>query len=237
MAISQTLTRNHDNEIQVGKRPRNPRWVLGSLLVAFIVASALAVMAVAGSFSGQNAATQPPPSLPTAPAPSATASGVQSSLVPSGVRDCQSSDLGAAVSIAEGAQVAPGLSAGALSVTNESSSACELTAFPVLHLLNSAGEVIAGEVYPNYAKLDLTIQPGSAGAKVAELYWQNWCGINPRPLQVSLVLPNGGGSVNAPYGDAATPLPSCSGSSNTQFYATGPVDTNSLFGNGGPTDH
>ena len=69
---------------------------------------------------------------------------------------------------------------------------------------------------------------------MASLWWQNWCGADPRPVQLRIVVPDDGGVVTAPYGDAATTLPNCFNSRySLQVSVTAPLSSVSLFGDGG----
>lgn len=79
--------------------------------------------------------------------------------------------------------------------------------------------------------VDLDMRPGPSGAKRANLYWQNWCGTDPRPLTLRVILANGRGTMTAPFGSSPSPLPVCTNASQqTSFISTGGLDTGSLFG-------
>jgi len=65
----------------------------------------------------------------------------------------------------------------------------------------------------------------------ANLNWQNWCGADPRPLALRVILPNRGGMLSTPYGDASTMLPSCTDSAvPASFLAHGSGGPGTLFG-------
>jgi len=97
------------------------------------------------------------------------------------------------------------LTQGALTLLNASSAPCEFSTTPMVEVLGSTGTVLASSM-SSKAVNDL-IRPGQAQA--ANVSWENWCGANVRPFSLSVVLPNGGGTLSIPYGNAETQLPTC----------------------------
>jgi hypothetical protein len=154
-------------------------------------------------------------SLPTAPA--------------MGAHQCFASSLVLVTSPPNAADEPPQLSEGGFTLTNQSLAACELSTTPIFELVGSTGIVIASSETSNKAVNDV-IQPGEAQG--ANLNWENWCQpADPRPLTFRVILPNGGGSVSSPYGDASTMLPTCTDSSlPTSFIPHGGGGPGTLFG-------
>ena len=151
--------------------------------------------------------------------------------VPANLPSCNVKSLVATIGAGQGGPVQE-LGGTLLTLTNLSSSACEIKTFPVLRLVGRTG-VIATAPPPGQIHVDLDMQPGLSGAKVANLYWQNWCGTDPRPLTLQVILANGRGVAASPYGSTSSPLPACTNSSqSTYFFETGGQDTGSLFGTG-----
>jgi len=121
----------------------------------------------------------------------------------------------------------PKLSEGALTLTNESSAACELSTTPVIEFIGATGTVVA-TTGPGKVANDL-IRSGEAQG--ANLNWQNWCGADLRPLTLYVVLPSGGGTLSSPYGDASTMLPKCTDPSlPPELYAHGSGGPGTLLG-------
>lgn len=206
---------------KAGNRSIRPRWALNGLLLAVVIGSGAALLVIAGAFTGRNATMRPLRS------PSATAGSAKPGPTPSELRSCNSSELKASVSTT---RADPGLSGGLLSVTNKSANACELRAFSTLQLVSKTGMVIAGEASQDHGAINVTMEPGVGEANVTPVFWQNWCGPDPRPVQVSIVLPNGGGTILSDYGDGSTYLPSCLiPSKPSWFYPERLVGANSLF--------
>lgn len=144
---------------------------------------------------------------------------------------CDAKSLLATIGAGEGGSVQE-LGSTVLTLTNLSASACEIKTFPVIRLVGSTG-VTATAQPPGQIHVGLEMQPGPSGAKVANVYWQNWCGTDPRPLTLQVILANGRGVVSSPYGSTSSPLPACTNSSQpTSFFPTGGLDTGSLFGTG-----
>jgi hypothetical protein len=144
---------------------------------------------------------------------------------------CAADSLVATIADGQGGPVQQ-LSATLLTLTNKSGTACEIRTFPVLQLVGSAGMRVTAPP-PGEVHVDLDMQPGPSGAKVANLYWQNWCAGNARPLTLHVILANGRGALTSPYGNASTPLPACTNSSQpTWLIETGGLDSDSLFGTG-----
>jgi hypothetical protein len=149
----------------------------------------------------------------------------------SGLPSCAADSLVATIASNQGSPVQE-LSATFLTLTNKSGAACEIRTFPVLKLVGSAGAVATAPP-PGEVNVDLAMQPGPSGAKVANLFWQNWCGSDPRPLTLRVILANGRGVVTSSYGATSTPLPACTNSSEpTSLIETGGLDSDSLFGTG-----
>jgi hypothetical protein len=116
---------------------------------------------------------------------------------------------------------------GALTLTNVSSGTCELSTAPVFEVTGTNHTVLAA-TGPGKVVDDL-IRPGQAQG--ANLAWQNWCGADLGPLMLMVILPNGGGTLSSPYGDASTILPACADRSRPdQLVATGSAGSGTLFG-------
>jgi hypothetical protein len=144
---------------------------------------------------------------------------------------CNASQLVATVGAGQGGPVQD-LGGTLLTIANPTGAACEIQTFPKLQLVGSA-DVVATAPPPGEVHVDLDMRPGPSGAKVANLYWQNWCGNDPRPLTLRVILANGRGTITAPFGSSSSPLPGCTNRSDpTTFIETGGLDTGSLFGTG-----
>jgi len=119
------------------------------------------------------------------------------------------------------------LNQGALTLLNQSSAPCELSSTPVFEIVGFTGVVMAA-TGPGKFISDL-IRPGQAES--ANLNWQNWCGADLRPLELHVILPNGGGVLSSQYGNASTMLPKCTDStlaSDLLAHGSGGPDT--MFG-------
>jgi len=101
------------------------------------------------------------------------------------------------------------LNQGALTLLNQSSAPCELSTTPVFEIVGTTGVVMA-TTGPGKVE-NVLIRPGQVQS--ANLNWQNWCGADLRPLALHVILPNGGGVLSSPYGNASTMLPMCTDSS------------------------
>jgi hypothetical protein len=200
-------------------KQRERRRRLAWLGLAVIVVGAIAAicMTVAGTFNtgtSERLLGHGPANLPLASA---------------GFPPCSSDSLRAAVTLTSDSSVQ--LNATLLTVTNESSSVCELFTFPVLQLVDGAGKVMATAPPPGQVDVRVRIPPGSSA--IANLFWQNWCGTARLPLALHVVLPDESGTISAPFGGPTSSLPSCTASSNpTSLVATGGLDSGSLFGTG-----
>jgi hypothetical protein len=123
------------------------------------------------------------------------------------------------------------LRAALLTITNESASRCEILTFPKLRLLDGVGKVIATVSPPGQVDVRVQLPPHSSA--IANLYWQNWCGIAERPISLQVVLPNRGGTLAALFGGPESSLPTCTDPSQaSSFVAVGGLDSGSLFGAG-----
>jgi hypothetical protein len=119
------------------------------------------------------------------------------------------------------------LTQGAITLLNVSGVACELATIPVFEVLGSAGTVVVSSM-PGKVVNDL-IKPGQAQA--ANISWENWCGTDIRPLSLSVVLPNGGGTLSIAFGNQGTLLPTCLDHSQpSALFAHGSGGTGTRFG-------
>ena len=119
------------------------------------------------------------------------------------------------------------LTQGAITLLNISPSVCELATTPIFEVLGNSGTVAASSVAGKVVN-DL-IKPGQAQA--ANISWENWCGADIRPLSVSVVLPNGGGTLSIAFGNQGTLLPMCLDPSRpSDLFAHGSGGPGTLFG-------
>jgi uncharacterized repeat protein (TIGR01451 family) len=131
--------------------------------------------------------------------------------VPPTTRVCTPDDLTATAEW----QGATGSMAGAIRVTNVSSSACVVDGPPKVALIKagtttmptaySASQVLPGGTGPPGPGL---LEPGDQGSWW--LFWTNWCGRDLVPTTVAVTLPDGGGTVVAVAG-SSTPGPGMGG--------------------------
>lgn len=134
-----------------------------------------------------------------------------------------------AVAISPAAIATPlDLSEAQLTLTNDSSTACELSSVPIFELATPVGTVIE-TTHPSKVVVNDVIQPGEPQG--ADLSWESWCGADPRPLTLRVILPNSGGTISSPYGGSSSTLPTCSDHSDTHdLYALGMGGPGTLFG-------
>jgi len=178
---------------------------------------ALLVLLAMGSALGFGLGlAEAPTSAPSVPSgttiPSAKPTGTRTPAVPPttsvpappGAPPCTSQEL-QLTSSAVDTNVPEKLTQGAITLLNASSARCELSTSPVVDVLGSTGTVLASWM-PSKALNDL-IRSGQAQA--ANISWENWCGADIRPLSLSVVLPNAGGTLSITYGNAETQLPTC----------------------------
>jgi len=199
-------------------------WILiGALAIATVLAIGLGL--AEAPVTGRTALARPgnpsPKSTPTTSSVPSTTTTTTISAPP-----CDANSLQLATS--ELNTDAPStLNQGALTLLNQSSAPCELSAIPIFEIVGTTGAVMAttsgGKV------VDDLIRPGQAQS--ANLNWQNWCGADLRPLALHVILPNGGGVLSRPYGDASTMLPKCMDSSlASDLFAHGSGGPGTLFG-------
>jgi hypothetical protein len=212
--------READHDTSSSSSPKDPRqtfqqsWMPLALGGAILVVIALLVPAATGALGGG--------STKTGGAARSHASALNH---PS----CSGEDLQASVTSLLPSQ--PG--ATLLSIWNKSSRACELSTFPQLRIVDSVGRILATASPPRQVDIDLVLAVGSTEAKVANLYWQNWCSSAVRPIAMRVSIRRGGGTFMMPYGLPSDPLPACTNPGQpTSLMATGGMDSGSLFGTG-----
>ena len=204
---------------QETKQPRRRSRIVVALIGLGLLAIVAICFLVAGTFrtgAGNQSAGRTANDIPS------FASG--------GLPPCRSNSLHAGVTSLSNSPSQ--VNATLLTVTNESSSACELFTFPVLQLIDGADKVMATAPPPGQADVKVRIPSGSSA--IANLYWQNWCGTALVPLTLHVVLPNQGGTLSSPFGGPTSALlPSCTDPSHaSSLVATGGLDSGSLFGTG-----
>jgi len=97
--------------------------------------------------------------------------------------------------------------AGVVSLTNTSSAPCTLSGTPVIAVLNDASVRLKVQDRPPQSSITpLVVGPGRTGS--IAVFWVNWCGSAPGPLQVEVSLPHAGGKVTGPWNDPSY-VPGC----------------------------
>jgi hypothetical protein len=175
------------------------RWMrrlrVGSPLVAFVAAAALAVAAC-----GSNVPTVRPSASRSA-TPSGSAVGTSSQSSGPAFVPCKGTDLTAAI---VSWQAASGSRFATLTITRRSGAACTVRGTPGVRLLDAKGKfvldskLIAGIGGPKIKSADplVVVRPGDE--LELDVQWTNWCKSQPkRPLTVALVLTSGGGLLKA----------------------------------------
>lgn len=109
---------------------------------------------------------------------------------PAGITLCHASDLRAMAGREGENQGAHG----DILITNTGSAACLLRGVPAVRIVSSAGAGLAiAPLRPaSGAGHPLVLPAGGHGAALATIYWSNWCGSRPGPLDLRLRLPGAG---------------------------------------------
>ena len=90
--------------------------------------------------------------------------------------------------------------AGVVIFTNTGASPCALSGTPSVALVDQTGVVLnVQDKVPQSPVRPLLIEPASTGYMT--VYWFNWCGPAPGPLQVSVSLPSGAGTVAGDFNE------------------------------------
>jgi photosystem II stability/assembly factor-like uncharacterized protein len=106
---------------------------------------------------------------------------------PSAPGDCFGSDL----SVHGGRQGENTFAFGQVLFTNVGRVPCFLAAIPTsIQLVRSDGSVLGTQMRPTSAEVTpVLLEPGAPDAATMDVYWGNWCGAAPGPLQIRVTFP------------------------------------------------
>lgn len=134
------------------------------------------------------------------PSPNASIATIPSSsqlVVPASVPPCVAKDLSA-----HGGREGENMGAHMdVLLSNEGSAACVLKGLPTaVRLVHEEGSVVNTKLTIDPSRLvqaPVLLKPHAQNAGDLVLYWNNWCGPAPGPLQIQITLPGGRGTVSA----------------------------------------
>jgi hypothetical protein len=102
-----------------------------------------------------------------------------------------------------------GSAAGHVFLTNDAPGACFLNGNPTVMLVSDGIRLDVTLGAPNPATPELLLAPG--GSAILIVYWSNWCGQPPGPLDVEVTLAGGAGELTGPFNEPAY-VPDCNDS-------------------------
>jgi hypothetical protein len=157
--------------------------------------------------------------------------------LPPSVRPCLAADFDAVA----GYEGATGSMAGAVSLTNRSTTTCALSGRPGIHLTDAQGNLMpVANLEFNRGESDQTGQTPTPESDNDALLvkpretvyvffvWSNWCGNAPGPYTLAVALPGEGGQLNVPaldpQGKPLTLTPRCDQPDATSTISIGPFE-------------